>query len=106
MKAMDLRDLQEEGTGTFMDRDLTEPERKLRTDLITLYGKGVVPVMGAAFAGDLMFVQEAQIRKWFDANPDATPEEVAGFRDDLMKPVREVSGSALIEEMIIEYTQQ
>jgi hypothetical protein len=106
MKAMDLRDLQEEGTGTFMDRDLTEPERKLRTDLITLYGKGVVPVMGAAFAGDLMFVQEALIRKWFDANPDATPEEVAGFRDDLMKPVREVSGSFLIEEMIIELTQQ
>jgi hypothetical protein len=98
MKAMDLKDLQEEGTGTFMDRDLTEPERKLRTDLITSYRTGVVPAMGASYAGNLMFVQEGQIRAWFDEHPDATEEQVFAFRDRLMEPIRQVSADTLLNE--------
>lgn len=91
-KMADISDLQEEGKGSWWDRDITEPERKLRTELLQTY-KNLLPSLGLQTAGSLLFGQEDMIRGFFDGNKEPTPQDVEKFRKEVLLPQIQESAS-------------
>jgi hypothetical protein len=95
-KLADVSDLEEEGTGRWLDRDISKPEAVLRTDLIRSY-KEILPSLGLQQAGALLFSQEDQIIRFFEGRekPPA-PAELKAFHDALFATARGSASSDLI----------
>jgi len=87
LKASDLSDMQEEGTGWIFDRDITPPEQEMRTNLIETY-RELLPRYGALSVGQMSMNHEKMIRQFFDNNPKATYEDVQAFlKDKITNPM-------------------
>lgn len=83
LKANDLSDNQEEGTGWVWDRDVSKPEVDLRTEMGEIY-KESFNTLGVDAISGAMWDQEKQIRDYFDRNPEATGEEIKAFKEMLI----------------------
>jgi hypothetical protein len=97
LKLSDLADSEEEGSPErWSDRKVTDPERNLRSTLISEYRK-IAPVTQESAMASLFFNQEQKIRDFFDKAPGGkrTQEEIdAFFKTKLMAEVGEMSGLA------------
>ena len=82
LKANDLSDNQEEGTGWLWDRDVSQPEVDLRTEMGEIY-KESFNTLGVDAISGAMWDQEKQIRDYFDRNPEATEEDIRVFKEML-----------------------
>lgn len=83
LKANDLSDNQEEGTGWVWDRDVSKPEVDLRTEMGEIY-KESFNTLGVDALSGAMWDQEKQIRDYFDRNPEATGEDIKAFKEMLI----------------------
>lgn len=83
LKANDLSDNQEEGTHWLRDRDVSQPEVDLRTEMGEIY-KESFNTLGVDAISGAMWDQEKQIRDYFDRNPEATGEDIKAFKEMLI----------------------
>jgi hypothetical protein len=83
LKANDLSDNQEEGTHWARDRDVSQPEVDLRTEMGEIY-KESFNTLGVDALSGAMWDQEKQIRDYFDRNPEATGEDIKAFKEMLI----------------------
>jgi hypothetical protein len=96
-KLADIQEGEEDQAGFWnSDRRISEPEKRMRTDLIKTY-RELLPVVGLQQTGALLVSQEATIKEFFDSrNTPPVTSEVEKLKQTLTNQARSVASDELI----------
>ena len=96
LKIRDFEDNEEDVEGTLFERDISNQEKRVRTNLMPAF-YFLANVRGAAIAGDIYFQQEEKLKKMF--SEPVTDEEAEKIESEFRKVIYEAGASMVLSEI-------
>tara|TARA_R100000951_G_C2653634_1_gene185320 strand:- start:6927 stop:8735 length:1809 start_codon:yes stop_codon:yes gene_type:complete len=96
LKIRDFEDNEEDVEGTLYERDISNQEKRVRTNLMPAF-YFLANVRGVAIAGDIYFQQEEELKKMF--SEPVTDEEAETIENRFRKIIYEAGASMVLSEI-------
>lgn len=96
LKIRDFEDNEEDVEGTLIERDISNQEKAVRTNLMPAFYL-LANIRGAGIAGDIYFQQEEELKKRF--SKPVTPEEAKAIEDEFRRTIYEAGASMILGEI-------